>query len=165
MCEAIAVNISSIPLTPEQLPNDHLNNASGGGLTLTTPTLTPTTLKRIQDFFPEQEDDILQVSMNRTSHPHQGGFVPPVVNIRNLTMSDVNSNLPTSGSEDDESSRDSDLSTSQSATTYNQILESSSNHSLSNDSFVACGKKSSKGKSSKKSTRTHNRDASKVSVV
>lgn len=122
-------------------------------MTQTTPTLTPTTLKRIEDSLFEQGDDIF-VTMDRARHPHQGGFVPPVVNIRNLTMCDVNN--PISATDDEESSQDSDISTSRSATTYNQAHESNSNHSLSNDSgsnYGASAKKAPKARNSKKSTR------------
>lgn len=98
--------------------------------------------------------------MDRERHPHQGGFVPPVVDIRNLSVSDIN--IAQSVSDDEESSQDSDISTSRSATTYNQAHESNSSHSLSNDSIsnYASAKKP-KARNTKKSTRS-SKDFSKV---
>lgn len=99
---------------------------------------------------------------NQKGHTQQGGFIPPVVNMKILTMSD--GNIVT---DEDESSQDSDASTSQSATTYTQVLESNSNHSLSNDSTCNQGgstKKTSKARNSRLSVRS-SKDFSKVCLV
>lgn len=62
-------------------PNPFSQFANLGALTQTTPTITPTTLKKFEDSIRDLADTIPQPMQ----HQHQAGFVPPVVNVSYMT--------------------------------------------------------------------------------
>jgi len=57
-----------------------------GGMTATTPTLTPTTMKNIEEALQGHEEE-LNLPRPPIDHRHQGGFVPPTVDMSGVFTS------------------------------------------------------------------------------
>ena len=115
-----------------------------GGPTPTTPTLTPTTLKNIEESFME----LSGIPPAPLEHQHQAGFVPPLVNIsstyaamqtanhNNINNGDQNNNSEMDYASDD--INDTDDSSSQSTTWVD--FTTKSDNSLDSISFHGNGK-------------------------
>ncbi|KAI1295617.1 Transforming protein v-Fos/v-Fox [Halotydeus destructor] len=155
----------------------HVSYANIGGPTQTTPTLTPTTLKCIQEAL-EFEGAIPQAPMQ---HRHQAGFVPPIVNIvhqpqaqqhNNLTNVNLSSNnyndfMASDDEDDDENSMTmySDDDSSSQPGRWNTNIESGSTNSNDSQLNTSNGfegnnmkvKKSSKSRSAATGRKPRNR--------
>lgn len=57
-----------------------------GGMTATTPTLTPTTMKNIEEALQGHEEE-LNLPRPPIDHRHQGGFVPPTIDMSGVFTS------------------------------------------------------------------------------
>lgn len=74
---SMANGVNGIPDSPVTTTFSGFTGITSGIPTRTTATLTPTTLKNIEESFMELQS----VPPAPMEHQHQAGFVPPVVNI------------------------------------------------------------------------------------
>jgi len=79
---AILTAVTCASSTPTSLATVFGN----GGMTATTPTLTPTTMKNIEEALQGHEEE-LNLPRPPIDHRHQGGFVPPTVDMSGVFTS------------------------------------------------------------------------------